>query len=96
MKLKLAKFFSLTLFSLSFCWKDLKPLQNLSVIKYKLIQFQILSLGLDVESEYSMEGNFQFTFWILEKKENELASFSLHFLISLPLRHLKAIFVSFF
>lgn len=62
MELKLAKFFSLIPFSLNLYQKDLKPLQNLTIIKYKLIQFQILSLNLDVESEYSIEGNFQFTF----------------------------------
>lgn len=61
MKLKLSKFFSLTPFSLNLYQKDLKPLENL-LIKYKLIQLQILALGLDVESEYSIEGDFQFTF----------------------------------
>lgn len=73
MKLKLSKFFSLTLFSLNLYQKYLKPLKNLTLIKYKLIQFQILSLGLDVESEYSIEGNFQFTFWSWKRKKNELA-----------------------
>jgi hypothetical protein len=46
---------------------------NLLLIKYT-IQFQSLSLGLDVESEYSIEGNFQFTFWSQNKKK---MSFSL-------------------